>query len=204
MVLSTITSSERSNNNNNSEDDDWDGGNHQGENKLKQLGETEGFELVYTYTSSEEGVTNVEVTVGMKNHVVWINSDEQFQAYRLNDDQTVSMSIADESGDGYTWMNLGDSVNFEQMEDATIGYFYIADEYSSVLRKQRDTTFLGRPAAVYYFEGNIEGNVTLEAIIDKELGMVMRWEAHSGIDFLFEITSFKTGNQVNIPEIAEE
>ena len=185
-----------------STEDDWSP--NEEVNKLKELGETEGFEITLVYTSSEEDVTNKEISIGIKDNVSWLIVDNLLQAYRLNDDQTISMAMDDGSGDGYVWYNIGSNVNYEQIENELIDNFYIADGYRDYLEKRRDTTFIGRPASVYYYDGNIEGYVTLGAVIDKELGIVLKWEAHSSIDFLFEVTSFKIGNQANIPEVAEE
>ena len=196
-------SSEKSDNNssNSMTEDDWVP--EQTENKLKELGESQGFVLDLTYSSSEEGVTDGHMTIGMKNNIVWSTSNGELEAYRKNDDESISMAQSNESGDGYVWTNIGSSGNFEMFENSLTEIFYIANSYRDYLEKQRDTTFLGRPAAIYLFDGSIDGYVTLIATIDQELGITLKWEAHSGIDFLFEITSFKTGNQVNIPEIAE-
>ena len=101
---------------------------------------------------------------------------------------------------------------YNQIILAYTSMFYVANNYDGLdgYHKVKDLTFAGRSATEYRFDLAVmgAGEVHLETIVDKEIGITLYWDASGksyedgeGGSASFEVKSFKTGNQVNVPVV---
>ena len=98
-------------------------------------------------------------------------------------------------------------------------WFYWGNTYDGQLKKGKDTTIAGRKCYTYDYSANAElqayaallggdasVSVKYEIAVDKELGITMK-VAVSGSSsegsgsFNYEVTEFKTGNAVEVPNL---
>lgn len=185
----------------------------QASNKLRDLGEEQGLQIEY-HAFDEDTEDVIDYTFGMKDEFVWHYSDE---------DQTV-LKI-DSSNTLYEYTNTGEDSAYElvstfpdgaeyydQLIDGYTMMFFFANDYSNGYTKVRDLTFVGRSASEYHYSVSYAGvaSLSMTAIIDKDTGITLYWDA-TGDDYVdgehgsatFEVTSFKVGSQVALPPIEE-
>lgn len=186
----------------------------QAKNKLLELGQTSGFEITYhAFDEDEKEVDNY--TFGMKGNVVWQYDNDDKQAIKKDDN---GLSIYEYSAETqkyeltYTYTEADAISTYDEYVSSYSLMFFFANTYDGMdgYHRVKDTTFAGRAAIEYRYDLTvITGEVHLTTVIDKEVGITLFWDANgksytdgeSG-SATFEVTSFKTGNQVNAPELA--
>ena len=179
----------------------------QAKNKLRELGESEGYEIAFKVTEDDdETSSNV---FGMKNNIIWwfTEDDEHAEGYKINSDNSVSSFSYDEDEGEYVVTPLP-GVTKDMVDDLTESFtmfFYFAYSYQDGYTKVGDVTYVGRSAVKYNFSYIAVGAAAnVEVVIDKATGITLCWkgQAAGGGEYAsasFEVTSFKTGSQVTTP-----
>ena len=187
----------------------------QAKEKVRQLAQTDGYEIALKYTASDSESNDLEVlTIGQKDGFTWTATDDsrtlwkeeetQFTVYRYDEEQ--SKFVVEQT---YTKQHL-ESLGITQMYslDLYATFLYMGNVYDGLdgYHKVKDLTFVGRSATEYKLKETY-GSAYVEAkvIIDKDTGLTLYWgwegrdiEGESG-SAAYEVTSFKTGAQVNVP-----
>ena len=188
--------------------------------KVKELGETDGFELTFKYTSSDsESSDQSTATIGTKNGYYWVYVDESSKSmWREDETNYYSYAYNAESAK----FELKQTISKEYVEslemsssfsfDLYAPFIYMGNMYDgySGYHKVKDVTFVGRSATEYQLkESNGVAYIQAKVIIDKETGITLYWgvsganiEGDSG-SAAYEVTSFKTGAAVRVPDIQE-
>ena len=182
--------------------------------KVKELGESEGYEISYEVKSSDE--ETLHYTLGAKDHYYWGITDDSKYLYHLEDDIYQAFSYDE---DTHEFMKSGGEMDLstmpeykEYVEAASSGYgvyLYAANSYAEGdgLTKKGTVTFIGRSATKYEYKFvAVQGSASYELIIDNATGVTLKW-AISGTDNIngvsgsasIEATAFKTGSAVEIP-----
>lgn len=174
------------------------------QNKLKQLGSTQGFEITLEAISQEDdGTTSKEsATIGFKVETAWLAGEG---AYLMTRDGTETYAYTATSGQ-YDYVATIDGKYFDNYITTITSMFYIAYSYNSYLDKVGPTIFLGRPATEYKFAGSYAtAFANIEIIIDDATGITLKF-AGSGQDLdgnaaagSLVVTAFKTGEDVVRP-----
>ena len=178
--------------------------------KLRELGNTNGLEVTWKFESSEDEKVETS-TLGIKNGFYWlyanddktmvsVTEDNQIQSYTYNQEQN-----AFEKGIIYPV----DASQYLAGVESSASMLWFAHEIPTAgeFRKTKDTTFLGRTAIEYRWNAAGAGAVASQkVIIDKDTGITLYWGvAFATIDesgsAAYEVTSFKTGNDVIIPTV---
>ena len=183
-------------------------------NKLMDLGEESGIEIVYQVRDDEESEVE-ECTFGMKANLIWQYSLEGKDVIKY-ENSVLTSYYYDEDEASYVSQGVFEDENAEtyynQIVLAYTSMFYIANNYDGLdgYHKVKDLTFAGRSATQYRFDLAVmgAGEAHLETIVDKEIGITLYWNASGksyedgeGGSASFEVKSFKTGNQVNAPVV---
>ena len=202
--------------------DESEGGDHleysaeQAKAKVKQLGETNGYEISYEVKASDS--ETVHYTLGTKNHFYWADVQEAKYLYYV-DDEIYQAYYYDSEAQEYK--KAGEAQLIEDMEDyakqeidsAREGYgfyLYSANSFASGdgLTKKGQVTFAGRSATKYEYKwAAIEGSASYELIVDNETGITLKLAisgqynvtGESGFASV-EVTSFKTGSEFEVPK----
>jgi len=187
----------------------------QAKEKVRQLAQTDGYEISLKYTSSDsEGSDLEELTIGQKegftwtvsgdSRTLWKEEETQFTIYNYDSEQLKFVVV-------HTYTK-------EELASLGITEFYSLDLYGTFLymgnyydglegyHKVKDLTFAGRSATQYKLkETYASAYVEAKVIIDKETGLTLYWgwegrdlEGESG-SAAYEVTSFKTGSEVSVP-----
>lgn len=174
------------------------------QNKLKQLGSTQGFEITLEAISQEDdGTTSKEsATIGFKVETAWLAGEG---AYVMTRNGTETYAYTATSGQ-YDYVATIDGKYFDDYITTITSMFYIAYSYNSYLDKVGPTTFLGRPATEYKFAGSYAtAFANLEIIIDDETGITLKYagkaqdlDGNAAAGSLV-VTAFKTGENVVRP-----
>ena len=183
-------------------------------NKLMDLGEESGVEIEFQVRDDEESEVE-ECTFGMKGNLVWQYSMEGKDVIKY-ENSVLTSYYYDEDEASYVSQGVFEDENAEtyynQIILAYTSMFYVANNYDGLdgYHKVKDLTFAGRSATEYRFDLAVmgAGEVHLETIVDKEIGITLYWDASGksyedgeGGSASFEVKSFKTGNQVNVPVV---
>lgn len=185
-------------------------------NKLKEYGQTTGFDIaVETKSVDDTGTTTSSFEVAMKNDMVWLISDGSYSGIKLNANSVTAFTSED--GTTYEKTEVGqDQLDgktpeqfFDDYMESLTTWLYFA-EYSSALglKKVRDFTYVGRSASEYANKITYGPYVAnYKAYIDNELDITLYFLAESsspeeGNDTEeIKVTSFKSGDQVVKPNI---
>ena len=183
--------------------------------KVKELGESDGYEISYEIKSSDSDETS-HYTLGAKDHYYWASVDSDRYLYHLENNMYQSFSYDE---DAEEFMKSGPEMDLstmpeykEAIEGAMNGYgvyLYAGNSYASGdgLTKKGTVTFVGRSATKYEYKwASVQGSASYELIIDNETGVTLKW-AISGQDNIngvsgsasIEATAFKTGLAVEVP-----
>lgn len=183
----------------------------QASNKLRDLGEEQGIQIEF-HAFDEDTEDVVDYTYGMKDEFVWYYSGEDQTVLKLDASNTLyKYTNTGEDGAYELTLTLPDSADtYNQLVDAYTMMFFLANDYSNGYTKVRDLTFVGRSASEYHYSVAYAGiaSLSMTAIIDKDTGITLYWDA-TGEDYVdgehgsatFEVTSFKVGSQVSLPPI---
>jgi hypothetical protein len=173
----------------------------------------EGYEIKYVATDSES--EKYEATYGLKDNYFWYESgDNNFFIY-ANGSKCQQYEFDEVENkwkkDGELF-DIGEGVDLSKTyKEAYSAVFYQANYYDSVagFKKVKELTFAGRSATEYKFHQGVAGiaEVNIDLIIDNTTGMTLYWDG-SGRDYTngesgsasYEVTSFKVGIQVVIPD----
>ena len=202
------------------ESDNDEGGDHleyseeQVKAKVKELGESEGYEISYEVKSSDSETSHY--TVGAKDHYYWASVDNDKVLYHMENNMYQAFQYDDETGE---FMKHGPEMDLSSMpeykeaiEAAQSGYsVYLYAANSNIegdgLSKKGTITFIGRSAIQYEYKWAVaQGSASYELIVDKDTGVTLKW-AISGQSNVtgekgsasIEATSFKTGSAVEVP-----
>ena len=188
--------------------------------KVKELGETEGLELTFKYTSSDsESTEQAETTIGNKDGYFWMYTGSDSKTLWREDETNFYIYAYNAES---TKFELDQTYSKEYLASLGLDKLYSFDIYASFIymgnvydgyegyHKVKDTTFVGRSATEYQLkETNGVAYVQAKVIIDKETGITLYWGV-SGADIegdygsaSYEVTSFKTGAQVVVPAVQE-
>ena len=199
----------------NSGGDHLDYNEEQVKQKVRTLGETSGYEISFVVKSSDS--EDDSYTIGAKNHFYWGYNDDSKSMYHLENDMVQTYRYDSESGMFEKYGEEYSIAGTDYEENFRVGYdLYLCmgstHAESGGLTKVKETTFLGRQATEYKLSyGSVYGSASYELIVDKETGITLKW-AVSGTSYVdgesgaasFEVTSFKTGDDVVVPSIKAE
>ena len=187
--------------------------------KVKELGETDGFEISFKYISSDsESSEKSEATIGNKDGYFWVYVDEDSKTmWKVDEVNYYIYSYDTESAKfslAYTYPRAQieqNGLSVAYSFDLYAPFIYMGNMYDGYegYHKVKDTTFVGRSATEYQLkESNGLAYVQAKVIIDKDTGITLYWGV-SGADVQgdygsasYEVTSFKTGANVVVPTIA--
>lgn len=181
-------------------------------NKLMDLGETQGFEISY-HAFDEEDEEVYDYTFGMKGNLMWSYDEDDKAAIKFVDGVLSLYDYDAETESFELSYSLEDAQEYyDAMVTSYTTMFFFANTYDGVegYHKVRDLTFAGRAATEYRFDYTYAGagEVHLNTIIDKEIGITLYWNANGKSyqdgeegSATFEVTAFLTGNQVNVPVV---
>ena len=180
-------------------------------NKLLQLGQTQGFEITLKgeATSTQGDASSGQVTVGLVRDVFWI---KESGAYKKVDDGVEVYSYEENQ---YVYEETTNLMDFNQTVSTVTVSFYYAYEYVKnaqvTLKKVSNITFLNRSA--YQYEASMVAAgvaaASFTVVIDAATGITLKFAAkavagaESGEGYI-EVTSFKVGNEVNVPELVKK
>ena len=179
------------------------------------LGMQTGFELVCE--AKESGAENAEqFTVGVKGNTAWGFYANYAGAVVLNEDGTIVGYYKTDINEEYYQKN---DIDASVLQDATPREYYekyagtisssiyYANTYAETLNVKRgeEKEFLGRRVVEYNFSRRGVATVSFKAYIDIELGITLYWsgeltDGQNTTGGSFEVKSFKTGNQVVVPD----
>lgn len=223
LAFATLTACGSSGSGGDSDGDGGQNGDAQGEslpyslteasNKLVELGNTQGFEITYTGTTSEEP-DGASFTIGLKNNVLWMaeaiaykkDANGHILIYAYNDE-------THQYEGGYDMSSLNSSLSsFDALVvDVTAAFYYAYNPSGFTYQNKKATTFLGRSATEYTasFTGN-GVSVNYSVVIDNVTGITLKFKGSGSTiqgDFGFaemEISSFLIGDQVTVPTLVNE
>ena len=176
--------------------------------KLYDYGVSTGFEIKLRTVS--DGEASETATFGFKGTKAWYASgDEHATGYELAD-STIKVYSYNTETSAYTSIELpaeDPTGTFKEFVNASTIYFYAASGYSGTdgFHKVKETTYIGRSATEYSVSVMTLGAAaTWTAIVDKDLGITLKWSASyassSGSESgSVEMTEFKNGNDVTAP-----
>ena len=184
----------------------------QASNKLRDLGEEQGFQIEY-HAFDEDTEDVIDYTFGMKDEFVWYYINEDQTVLKLDSSNTLYEYTNTGEDGAYELVTIPDSADdYDQLIDGYTMMFFLANDYSNGYTKVRDLTFVGRSASEYHYSVAYAGvaSLSMTAIIDKDTGITLYWDA-TGDNYVegehgsatFEVTSFKVGSQVALPPIEE-
>ena len=182
------------------------------ERKFAALAEN-GYSISCRFSSDEE---NGEFTLGFKDNVAWIISDDSGVAIVEDGANAHYYTYYDGEYEfaGTVPVETGTSL-FEAMKTGIANtWLYWANTYNGSLKKGADTTVAGRSCFTYSLDmsalvGAAAGvGIKYKIAVDKELGITMKIELEATADgvtesFNFEVTSLKLGGSVVIPQLPE-
>ena len=219
LALGALTGCSNSSSGN--DDDSGDGGNNnpindaisgldftvdEAQNKLKLLGQEQGFEITLEAISEEEdGSTSKDsATIGFKGNTAWLAGEG---AYVMTGAGTEVYSYTTTSGQ-YDYVATLGGEYFDNFINTFTSMFYIAYNFDAYLDKVGPTTFLGRPATEYKFAGQYAtAFADLQIIIDDATGITLKYagkaqdlDGNAAAGCLV-VTAFKTGDAAVIPTL---
>ena len=183
----------------------------QAKEKVAELATHGGYEITYKYNDSGDENVPETTTIGIKETYYWFRTGEQGTMYHLINETQVQI---------YSWDNENSSFKaddepitvpadtYKSLYELNTVYLYTAFTYDGTegFHKVKDTTFAGRSATEYRLSVAAYGAAaSWKAIIDKETGITLFWgvearDIHGNSEAAsFEVTSFKTGDQVSVP-----
>ena len=178
------------------------------EQRMKTLATEEGYEI--SFKTTEDGEASEVTTIGMKGAYFWTESNgSKEMAFAEENAYTPFEWDSEES-----MFKKGTKIEVEGAYDLLVNvataHFYMANAYDGLdgFRKVKDLTYVGRSATEYKYHQNAYGlaEVTIDLIIDKDTGITLYWDA-SGHNYEgeggqagYQVTSFKTGAQVVVPD----
>lgn len=153
-------------------------------------------------------------TVGCKGNFFWYSIGEESKMLFEQSEESLQMYTYDEEHHVYEkGMTVPASMQdtYQKMFESYGNFMYVALEYQETgeFTKVKETTFLGRAATEYKCKYEVAGygKGEYQLIVDKALGITLKWsgsaedyknnESGSGT---YEVKSFKTGAEVNVPE----
>ena len=190
--------------------------------KVRELAQTEGFEITFKYTSSDSESNEVsETTLGQKDGYTWWASSGSQSMWKETETTIVTYSYDENSGKysvAYTYNKAelqetyGEAYSRMYSLDIYATFLYMGNMYDGYegYHKVKDLTYVGRSATQYDLkESNGLAYVTATVIIDKATGITLYWgvagadvQGNSG-SASYQVTSFKTGSEVSVPAIQE-
>ena len=177
--------------------------------KLDALGEKDGYEIEYTLTD-ENGREN-KILLARKGDTGWRVSERDGRK-----EGEAFVQLPDNTYDGYAFDGEEWSFAYKtvQSEPADVNSFltlaaqddanlYYANDFEDKLTSEGSAEIAGRRCEKFTC-GTENSDSFAVAYIDKELGITVKWEsgAENG-NVLLEITSVKTGKDVEIPGLPE-
>lgn len=183
--------------------------------KVKQLGDSDGYEIAYEVKTSDGESENY--TLGAKSHYYWATYGEEKAFYYIDDEIFQGYYFDSESSEFkkagaaqvIAEMNEYEKQSVDSARAGYAYYLYAGNTYVSAdgLTKKGTVTFAGRSATKYEYRwAALEGSASYELIIDNETGITLKWavSGHSNVSgeggsITVEVTSFKTGSDVVIP-----
>ncbi len=176
------------------------------QNKLKLLGQEQGFEITLEVISEEEdGSTSKDsATIGFKGNTAWLAGEG---AYVMTGAGTEVYSYTATSGQ-YDYVATLGGEYFDTYIDTFTSMFYIAYNFDAYLDKVGPTTFLGRQATEYKFAGQYAtAFADLQIIIDDATGITLKYagkaqdlDGNAAAGCLV-VTAFKTGDAAVMPTL---
>lgn len=188
--------------------------------KVKELGETEGIELTFKYTSSDsESNEQTVATIGNKNGYYWAYVGEDSKTMWKIDEENVYVYSYSSETTKFSLVYTYPKATLEENGymtaysfDVYAPFIYMGNMYDGYegYHKVKDLTYVGRSATQYDLkESNGLAYVTATVIIDKATGITLYWgvagadiQGNSG-SASYQVTSFKTGSEVSVPAIQE-
>lgn len=176
---------------------------------LKEFGKTKGYEI--TMKIKDAYGEEYEYVSGKKGDITWqMTGEEEGVAFAENDG---GLTTYDYTADGWTLsMNMpgGDYETFASIYMyATNMYLFYANGYNDGLQKIGEGKIAGRDCTKYkYSASSFATDVELVSYVDKELGITLKWGYDMKVEddqgsISMEVISFKTGNDVKVPELPD-
>ena len=170
-------------------------------------------------TVDDDEVSETTWVVGTKGDTIWASTNESGLAYKTVDDTVYCYSLSTEDNiTTYTYdcslpasTDIQSSLNAVKL--AMTNWFYFAYAYDGQLTKVGPATVAGRPCTHYTYSDTavVPGAyaaVKYDIYIDNATGLNLKvkWEAKTSSgngSFGFEVTSFKTGDDVTAPTLKD-
>ena len=183
-------------------------------NKFYRLAQTQGFEITYTSSSTDESNNPVQdsTTVGLKNNIFWVKESVAYQKV----DNNLELYNYDASKAYYEYNNVTPETAQTSLQIIVKtftqsfyqGYGLLEDTQAGYLSAKKSLTYLNREATEYTFAyRGLEGVMDSKIIFDNETGITLKISASVAVatsgdsSGYFEVTSFKVGNAVTLPTL---
>lgn len=189
----------------------------QAEAAIEALGD---YEICSKYKAvDDDEVSETTWVVGTKGDTIWASTNESGLAYKTVGDTVYCYSSSTEDNiTTYTYdyslpasTDIQSSLN--EVKLALANWFYFAYAYDGQLTKVGPATVAGRPCTHYTYSNAAVGigayaAVKYDIYIDDATGLNLKvkWEAKTSEgngSFGFEVTSFKTDNDVTAPTLPD-
>ena len=173
----------------------------QSQTVLYSLGLSKGFEITFKINESES------TTIGYKDNIMWINTEDSSSVYKNEGGSLVHIFEMEE--DDYQYCGTLET-EFEEMYKAfSSTIFSTAAIYQSrEFTKKGTEEVAGYKCNVYTSTyAYLNNYATIDVYADSETGLIFKiyveesaeGEKESGI--LLEVTEFKTGETINVPQV---
>ena len=180
-------------------------------NKLYQLANSQGVEIIFT--AQGDGEEPDSETIGFKNNTLWIAEESAYQ----KDGNNIAVYEYDLESKQYVFsaqMPESEQMSLDYLIKTLtaglyVGYEFADNSQAGFISSSKDVTFLGRSAKEYtYSYRGAEGLADINIIFDNETGVTLKVYAKAvvgqeGSSATYEITSFKVGNAVRVPNLVK-
>lgn len=181
--------------------------------KLEELGKSDGYEIEFTVVQTDG--TESKYLTAQQGDAWWTVTEEGgeksgYAAIKISD---TNVAVYDYDGETWTLTNnmvsdsIDDIVSIYGVTSRV--YLFYANSFKDSLESDGTGKIAGRSCEKYNYKEEFLGNsAEVKAYIDKELGITLKWgyevkaEDEQG-SMQMEVTSFKTGKDVNVPDFPE-
>lgn len=177
--------------------------------RLDALGESEGYEISYKTISTDN--TEESYTTGQKGNVWWMLTGDGGNAFVLNGEDGVAMYDLNDGewtlSSNLVGQNLEGIMSLYGVFNSM--YLFMANQRESDLVKVGSDTIVGRACTKYSYKiATLGAAAEWNAYVDDEIGITLKWDmavvdSGSRGGTAMEVTSFKTGADVSVPDLPE-
>ena len=168
---------------------------------LYTMGLTTGFEITFNVGEEEEA------TMGYKNNVLWLNSEDSSTVYLKGEENLVHVFSSEEGEYEY---HGSFELAFEEMyKDVTSVIFSTAEVYKSREYVNEGTEKIAGHTCTKYTSTftYLNNYATVSVYVDVETGLIFKIDFKESVNgetqegTLLEILELKVGEEINVPEV---